>query len=152
MADPTHSKHSEALSARLIAVQALYQMKQNQQSVKSIYNEYIEFRSEQEINGEKLVKPDGVLFKKIIYGVDERYQEIGSVIQANLKKDASDRKVEPLLYSLFLCAAYELLAHSEIDAPIIINDYLNVGHSFFDKNEVALINGVLDTVSKLFRS
>lgn len=145
------SPKAQNLSARLLAVQALYQMKQNQQPVKVVYNEYIQHRSEQEINGQKLVKPDGVLFKKIIYGTEERYVEVESVIQANLKKDASDRVVEPLLFSILICGAYELLAHADIDKGIIINDYLNVGHGFFEKNEVALINGVLDSVSQVFR-
>ena len=145
------SPKAQNLSARLLAVQALYQMKQNKQPVKVVYNEYIQHRSEQEINGQKLVKPDGVLFKKILYGVEERYVEVESVIQANLKKDASDRIVEPLLFCILICGAYELLAHAEVDTGIIINDYLNVGHGFFEKNEVALINGVLDSVSQVFR-
>jgi len=150
-AEETLSPKAQSLSARLLAVQALYQMKQNKQTVKTVYDEYIKHRSEQEIDGQKLVAPDASLFKKILYGVEERFVELDSVIQANLKKDASDRTVEPLLFSVLICGAYELLAHSEIDAPIIINDYLNVGHAFFDKNEVALINGVLDSVQKVFR-
>ncbi|NCT40762.1 MAG: transcription antitermination protein NusB [Alphaproteobacteria bacterium] len=146
---PSHK--AQVLSARLLAVQALYQMKQNKQPVKTVYDEYILHRSEQEVDGQKLVTPDGALFKQILYGVEERYVELDAVMKANLKKDASDRFVEPLLYSVLLCGAYELLAHSDIDAPIIINDYLNVGHAFFEKNEVALINGVLDSLAKLFR-
>jgi len=149
--DETLSPKAQALSARLLAVQALYQMKQNKQPVKVVYDEYIKHRSEPEVDGQKLVTPDGQLFKKILYGVEERFVELDSVIQANLKKDASDRVVEPLLYAVLICGAYELLAHSEIDAPILINDYLNVGHAFFEKNEVALVNGVLDSVQKVFR-
>jgi len=149
--DEKLSPKAQSLSARLLAVQALYQMKQNKQTVKTVYDEYIKHRSEQEIDGQKLVAPDSVLFKKILYGVEERFVELDSVIKANLKKDASDRVVEPLLFSVLICGAYELLAHSDIDAPIIINDYLNVGHAFFEKNEVALINGVLDSVQKVFR-
>jgi len=145
------SAKAQSLSARLLAVQALYQMKQNKQPVKVVYEEYIKHRSEPEVDDQKLVTPDAVLFKKILYGVEERFVELDSVIRANLKKDASDRKVEPLLYAVLVCAAFELLAHAEIDSPILINDYLNVGHAFFDKNEVALINGVLDSVSKVFR-
>lgn len=145
------SLKAQFLSARLLAVQALYQMKQNREAVKTVYDEYIKHRSDQEIDGQKLVSPDAVLFKKILYGVEERFVELDSVIKANLKKDASDRVVEPLLFSILICGAYELLSHSDVDAPIIINDYLNVGHAFFEKNEVALINGVLDSVQKVFR-
>lgn len=151
MSDEKISPKAQALSARLLAVQALYQMKQNKQPVKVVYDEYIKHRSEQEVDGQKLVSPDGKLFKHILYGVEERFVELDSVIKANLKKDASDRVVEPLLFSVLVCGAYELLAHSDVDAPIIINDYLNVAHAFFEKNEVALVNGVLDSVAKVFR-
>jgi len=151
VSDEKISPKAQALSARLLAVQALYQMKQNKQPVKVVYDEYIKHRSEQEVDGQKLVSPDGKLFKHILYGVEERFVELDSVIKANLKKDASDRVVEPLLFSVLVCGAYELLAHSDVDAPIIINDYLNVAHAFFEKNEVALVNGVLDSVAKVFR-
>ena len=151
MSEDKPSEKAQSLSSRLLAVQALYQMKQNNQAVKTVYEEYIKHRVDEELDGQKLVSPDAVLFKKILYGVEERFVELDSVIQANLKRDASDRVVEPLLFSVLICGAYELLAHADIDAPILINDYLNVGHAFFDKNEVALINGVLDSVSKIFQ-
>lgn len=140
-----------ALSSRLLAVQAFYQMKQNAQAIRSVYQEFIKYRTNSEIDGQRLVEPDAALFKKILFGVDECFVELETVITANLKKDAADREVEPLLHSILLCGAYELLVQQDIDSPILINDYLNVGHAFYEKNEVALINGVLDSVSKVFR-
>ena len=145
------SPKAKNLSARLLAVQAFYQMKQNTQTIRSVYQEYSKYRMDGEADGQKLTPPDGKLFKQILFGTDERFTELDSVIAANLKKDAEDRKVEPLLKAILFCGAYELLAQQDIDAPIIINDYLNVGHAFYDKNEVALINGVLDSVARVFR-
>lgn len=147
----TVSPKAKALSARLLAVQAVYQMRYTKAPMKSVYQEYIQHRKSPEAEGEKLVEPDGRLFKQILYGVEERFVELDSVISANLKKDASDRVIEPLLEAILLCGSYELLVQIDIDAPILINDYLNVGHAFYEKNEVALINGVLDSVSKAFR-
>jgi N utilization substance protein B len=107
---------------------------------------------EMEIDGEKLARPDGALLRDIVYGVEDRRIEIESVIAANLKKDAGGRKIEPLLHAILICGAYELLVHQKIDAPIIINDYLNVTHSFYEKGEVALVNGILDALAALFRT
>ena len=146
----TPSPKAKALSARLSAVQALYQYSQNKQPMRVLYDEYLRFRSDMEIDGEKLVAPDGALLKKILFGVEERRQELETMLDANLKKDAQDRKVEPLLRAILLCGAYELLTQ-DIDSPIIINDYLNVGHAFYDRNEVALINGVLDRTAAIFQ-
>lgn len=144
------SPKAKALSARLRAVQALYQAGQNKQSMRAVLDEYLRHRVDMEIDGEKLVQPDGALLKKILYGVDERRPELDAVIEANLNKDAQDRDVEPLLKAVLTCAAYELLVQ-DVDSPIIINDYLNVAHAFYERGEVALINGVLDSVARAFQ-
>lgn len=148
--DGKGSSKAKALSARLRAVQALFQADQNKQSMRAVLDEYLRYRSDMVIEGQKLVQPDGALLKKILFGVDERRTELEAVIDANLNKDAQDRDVEPLLRAILVCASYELLIQ-DIDSPIIINDYLNVAHSFYERGEVALINGVLDSISKVFQ-
>ncbi|MCB9983154.1 MAG: transcription antitermination protein NusB [Rhodospirillales bacterium] len=147
--EDTSSPKAKALSARLSAVQALYQMSQNEQSVRVVLDDYLHSRSGMEIDGQRLIAPDGALLKKILFGVDERRTELEAVIDANLKKDAQDRDVEPLLRAILVCGAYELLVQ-DIDKAIIINDYLNVAHGFYERSEVALVNGVLDSVAHVF--
>ena len=144
------SPKAKALSSRLCAVQAYYQSTQNKQSLRAIVSEYLQHRSDMVIDGEALVQPDGALLQKILFGVDERHIELETIVDANLKKDASDRKVEPLLKAILVCGAYELMVQEQ-DAPLIINDYLNVAHAFYERSEVGLINGVLDSISKIFR-
>jgi N utilization substance protein B len=34
----------------------------------------------------------------------------------------------------------------DVDAPLIISDYLNVTHSFYDQGESKLVNAVLESV------
>ena len=102
------SPKAKVLSARLCAVQALYQADQNKQSMRAVVDEYLRYRGGMEIEGEKLVQPDGALLKKILYGVDERRPELESIIDANLRKDAQDRMVEPLLKAILLSGAYEI--------------------------------------------
>lgn len=142
--------HAKALSARLRAVQGLYQADYNKQSTRAVLDEFLRHRTEMDVDGEPLVVPDGALLKKILYGVDERRQELEEIVSANLKKDAEDRVVEPLLRAILICGAYELLVQ-DLDSPIIINDYLNVAHSFYERGEVALVNGVLDSIAKVFQ-
>ncbi len=143
------SSRVKALSARLCAVQALYQVHHNTQPMRGVYEEYLQYRSDMEIEGEKLVPPDPALLKNILYGVEDRFPEIEAVVAANLKRDASDRQVEPLLKALLMCGAYELLIREQ-DAPILINDYLNIAHAFYTRGEVALVNGVLDSIARMF--
>ena len=142
------SAKAKALAARLRAVQALYQRSHNKHPVKDLIQEYLDHRADMEIDGEELVRPDGALFKSIMLGVEDRSEDLKNIINEHLKKDDETYKnVQPLIYSIFMCAAYELLTQ-EKDSPIIINEYLNISHGFFEANEIRFINGVLDNIAK----
>ena len=106
-----------------------------------------------EVEGEKLVSPDPAVFKTILYGVDERFLELETIVIAHFQQDkeGQNKKIEPLLKAVFLCGAYELFVRQDIDSPIIINDYLNVTHAFYEQGEVNLVNGILDAISKIVR-
>ena len=146
---------AKALSARLCAVQALYQMSQNEAAtVKDVLQQYLDDAKDLEIDGEKLVQPDGALFKKILSGAHERLTDLEGIILANYQpgKEGEKTAIEPLLKAILLAASYEILAHQDIDSPIIINDYLNVTHSFYSQGEVGLVNGMLDAISGHLRS
>ncbi len=153
------SAKAKVLSARLLAVQALYQHQQNNKPIDSLINEYMHHRTGMEIDGESMVEPDGVLLKKIINGVHDEHEKLSDIIAANINKPKKEpeendenRDLEPLLKAILLCATYELLAHQDIDFPVIINDYINVTHAFYDKMEAGLVNGVLDPIARQLRS
>lgn len=143
------SPKAGALSARLCAVQALYQVWQNDQPIPAVFDEYLRYRSDMVVDGEALVPPDGALLRAILYGVDGRMPELEAIVEANLRRGKTERAIEPLLRAILTCGAYELMA-GELDAPVIINDYLNVAHAFYGRGEVALVNGVLDSVATAF--
>jgi len=144
-----YSLKAKAMSARLSSVQAVYQAAQNEQSMSDVLAEFLEHRSGMEIDGEELVKPDSILLKKILLGAEERAGDIEALVQDNIKKEGQGGEL--LLKSILVCATFELLANLDVDAPIIINDYLNVAHSFYAPGEVSFVNAVLDSISKTVR-
>jgi N utilization substance protein B len=154
----SEKKYISMSSARLFAVQAVYQMVENEDNAANVVHDFLNSRIEQALHQEKdMAAPDKEYFSKIVTGAESRQDDLVSILDGALKAVeegsaiAKTKKREPLLYAIFVCGAYELLAHHEIEAPIIINDYLNVGHAFFDGGEVKLINGTLDKVSKSVR-
>ncbi len=145
-------------SARLFAVQAVYQMVENDDNAANVVHDFINNRIAQSILAESsLAEPDKEYFSKIVTGVENRRDDLLSILDGSLKSHSEGSAIakaeekEPLLYSILMCGAYELLAHHDIEVPIIINDYLNVGHAFFDGGEVKLVNGTLDKISKSVR-
>lgn len=146
---PKGSKKARATSARLTAVQAVYQIVTNNQSAASVISEYKLHRFGKILDEEEMVTPDGVLFESIVSGVYERMNSLEEMVAAGLKKDI--KMVEPLLLSILLCGAFELLVNLDVDAPVILSDYLNVTHAFYEHGESKLVNAVLDNVKASVR-
>lgn len=175
---------NKELAARLLAVQAYYQISQNKQPMRAIIQEYLDHRASEECaSGDNpAVKPDGALFKRILCALDDRADEVKSLLEgcilkpvvaqesaaepvetpelsaldesgANQVQEAAPatRPVEPLLRSILMCGICELLVHSDVDSPLIIDDYLNVAHAFYEPNQVRFVNGVLDSIASILR-
>ncbi len=153
---PSSSKPSATArkkAARLMAVQAIYQMAVNKREPAFVIDEYIFLRKNMEIDGEQMVEPDESLFRDIVLGVSERLDDLTLIVNANRpqKEEGQAHANEPLLMALMLCGTYELLAHQDIDFPIIISSYIEVAKAFFAGHEPSLINAMLDSVRKVTR-
>lgn len=146
---PTGMKNA----ARLMAVQAVYQIALNKKPAPLVVDEYLFLRKNMEIDGETMMEPDESLFKAIVLGVMERHEDLITIVHANRPlKEGQVYADEPLLLAVMLCGAYELIAHQDIDYPIVISSYVNVAKSFFSGHEPSLINGVLDSIRKVTRA
>lgn len=147
-ADTDRDKHLKTLSARLRAVQALYQAMHSGQTIPSVIEEYLYIRTA-DPEDQDVPKPDGVLFKAILNGVAARGADLDALIASHIKKENKD--TEFLLKAILMCAAWELLANTAVDAPVVINDYLDVAHGFYGKSEIGFLNGVLDALARTVR-
>jgi len=139
-------------AARLMAVQAVYQMSVNKKEVAFIIDEYLFLRKKMEVEGEQLVEPEEDLFKDLVLGVADRMEDLKGIATAH--RNAKEGHVipdEPLLNAIFLCGVYELLTHQDLDPPIIITSYVEVAKAFFHGSEPSLVNGVLDGVRRTLR-
>lgn len=143
------SMKARKTSARLFAVQAVYQAIQNKEPPSKLCDEYLTFRVGMDLEEGQMVEPDKEMFRSILSGVTERWGDLQQIIKPRLKVS---NEVEPLLTSILVCGAYELLAHKDIDSPIIISDYLDITSGFFEGSEPKLVNAVLDGLSKELRT
>ena len=142
------SKKAKLISARLTAVQAVYQMALSDMTEREAYEDYIERRMGKEIEGDNYVPADTELFSKIISGVSANRDSIRDMVLGAL----NGKKPEPLIQAILFCGMFELNHHQDIDAGVIINDYVNVAHGFYDQSEANLVNAVLDRQSKNLRA
>jgi len=146
----TGSAKARKSSARLMAVQAVYQMHKNDQTAKDVVREYFDHRIGMEVDGQRMVSADREHFSNTVQGVEEHFDQLQDMIVKNRNQERLTN--EPLLNALFLCGAYELMLRSDIDYPIILSDYVHVAQAFFDESESKLVNAVLDAIRGTVRN
>ena len=46
---------------------------------------------------------------------------------------------------------FELIERADVPARVVINEYIDVAHAFFDGDEPKVVNGVLDKIAHKLR-
>lgn len=148
----TGSQKARNSAARLMAVQTVYQMHKNDQDAETAIKEFLEHRAGIDVDGDEMVTPDQDHYALVVRGVTEHQGQLNEMIILNRgEKGGNTQKTEPLLQAIFLCGAFELMVLQAIDYPVIISDYLNVSHAFYDEGEAKLVNALLDSIRKTVR-
>lgn len=137
--------------ARLAAVQALYQMEQTQQSVRSVVADFLEDRLGLNDEGEPIEEADPDIFRAIVDGVVERQEDIDAAIIKRLAEGWKIERLDATSRAILRAAVYELIAEISLPPEIILDEYVSIAHAFFEGAEPRFINGLLDAVSRDLR-
>jgi N utilization substance protein B len=145
------SAKARRTAARLAAVQALYQQAQTGQLALSIVEEFMNWRVGHTVDGVRYVSADPTLFTSIVRGTETKREEIDRL--AGRAMDSGERfgRLELLLQAILRAGLYELVNHTDLDAPLIIKEYVDVAAGFYGGAEPGLINGVLDRAARVVR-
>lgn len=152
----TDRKREAALArstARLMAVQALYQMDMTGASWRSVMLEFETHRMGAEIDGQQLREADAALFRAILEGVVQHQVNIDHLVDASLVASWPLGRIDSTLRALFRCAGYELMQRLEIPPRVVINEYVDVAKAFFEVGqESKFTNAVLDHMARTVRA
>lgn len=135
-------------SARLAAVQALYQIEANGSSAKVVVREFVEHRIDEIIDGTPLEKADAAFFTDIVIGTHDRLEEIDELIKKHLSADWSLERIESVARATLRAGVYEILARVDVPTKVIINEYIDATKAFFDDGTPSFVNGILDKIAK----
>ncbi|MBO6782989.1 MAG: transcription antitermination factor NusB [Alphaproteobacteria bacterium] len=141
-------------AARLLAVQALYQIEIRGGTADATILEFLQHRTEQidEDDGERLrLEADKALFADIVTGVTKSREELMAALDGCLDAKTRAERLEPLLRSILMAGAYELRSRSDIPARASISEYMHLTDAFFDGREPGLVNAVLDRFGRVVR-
>ncbi len=145
-------RSSQRSAARLGAVQALYQIETAADVPPSIViSEFIAHRLGAEIEGMEFAEADTEYFSDVVKGVHERLEEIDGVVDGALSGGWATSRLDRTVRQILRAGAYELMARVDTPSAVIISEYVDVAHAFFDGAEPGFVNGALDSLSRSIR-
>ena len=140
-------------AARLAAVQATYQNAINPDlTVKQLVKQFTDYRLGKTIDDVLMAAADGSFFAEIVTGIEAEKVTIDGLIAKALKEGWPEHRLETIVRAILRAGCFELTARPDVPTAVVINEYLDIAHAFFEGKEVGFINGVLDRIAKEVRS
>lgn len=135
-------------AARLAAVQALYQMDVAGTGVLEAIGQFETFWIGHEVEGIDLPEADIAFFRDLLSGVVREQVELDRTIDRLLADGWPLKRVDAVLRAVLRSGAYELLHRKDVPPKAVISEYVAVAGGFFDKDEPAIANAVLDRLAR----
>ena len=138
-------------SARLGAVQALYQMDIAGTDLSEVLAQFGTGRMGEIFEDGECGEADFAFLKDIVEGVVREQHEVDRAVEAHLAARWTLARLDSTLRALLRAGAYELLFRADVPARVTITEYVDVAHAFFEDEEPRVVNGVLDALAHAHR-
>ncbi len=147
-------------ASRVAAVQALFQAEQAQTNVETVIEEFVRHRLGElpDAHGDGGGFDDGrapdalvPLFGRIVRTATTQQDRLDALVSDMLPEEWPLMRIDPVLRALMRAGAAELWMADGPPAKVVINEYLDVAHGFFEGEEPRMANGVLDRLARLLR-
>jgi N utilization substance protein B len=149
----TPARSQARSTARLAAVQALYQQQMEKTALARLLDEFHQHRLGREVDdedheGEVYADAEVDFFDDIVRGVDARREEIDAMLTAKLASGWTLVRLDKTMLQILRAGTYELIARADVPKAAAISEYVDVAKAFFDDREAKFVNGILDAVAK----
>lgn len=142
-------------NARLLALQALYMQMITQESFSNVLTALTQQPLAQSVLSEKngkeisvsITQADQKLLLKIVRSYEENQKLIETMLGKALNQGTTLSQLDIVLQLILKTAVAERLAQPELDLAILISEYSDLTRSFYETEEVALVNAILNKVS-----
>lgn len=138
-------------AARIGAAQALYQMDLAGADVSYVIHEFTTLRFPNSEAGETIAGADPTFFAELLRGVVRRQRDLDPMIDEQLASGWRLQRIDSILRAILRSGAFELVERLDVPARVVINEYIDVAHAFFNEDEPKVVNGVLDRLAHRLR-
>lgn len=142
-------------TARLAAIQALYQMELSGAGAEAVIAEFIDHRFERDV-GEGDEEPHGAhgaadeeYFSSIVRGVVADQSEIDQAIARRLAQGWRLDRLDATVRAALRAGAWELAHRLETPKEVVIDEYVELAKGFTD--DTGFVNGALDRLARDLR-
>ena len=139
-------------AARLAAVQALYQMEVAGAGVTAVLAEFESHWIGREVEGVAYKPAEAAFFRDVVGGVVLRQRRIDPGIDRVLAEGWPLKRVDAILRAILRAGAYELAYRKDVPPRVTISEYVDIAHAFLERDEVGMVNAVLDKLARAERA
>ncbi len=145
-------------SARTAAVQLLYRVMITGETLRPsvLEQDYAQYIEDHQAHRREAalphVPPNRAYLRKLLDGVAEHGKLLDELIDARLDEGWKRERMSPLLLSILTFGVYELDAHRNIPAHVLLDEYTTLTQRFCDAHEVGFVHALLAKVAKDFRT
>jgi N utilization substance protein B len=142
-------------AARLAAVQALYQIELGQTAPEAVVAEFGAHRLARLLEPLEPASPqpevDREWFELLVIGTSRACERLDREIETALASGWTLARCGYLLRACLRAGAFELAERRDVPVKVVINEYVELAHLFFDGGEPAFVNAVLDRLAPRLR-
>jgi len=139
-------------AARVATVQGLYQMDLASTDLNEVIDEFVRLRFPKPPGEEAAAGADPAFFAELLRGVVRRQRDIDPLVDQQLAEGWRLVRIDAIVRAILRAGVFELMERPDVPARVVINEYINVAHSFFSEDEPKVVNGVLDKLAHKLRT
>lgn len=146
------SRGEKRSAARLAAVQALYQMEIATKGLNEVFAEFESHWMGREIEGDQYKPAESKLFRLLVNGVLHEQIPIDRKVDQLLADGWPLKRIEAIMRAVLRAGAYEIMFRPDTPIRVAISEYVDIASAFLERDEVGMINAVLDRLAKEMRA
>jgi N utilization substance protein B len=150
--DKGERKANRRGAARLAAVQALYQMDVAGTGIVEILGQFENHWIGREVEGEQYLPAEAAFFRDLVNGVIAEQRTLDPMIDGALQASWPLKRIETIIRAILRAGAFELDKKPDVPARVVVSEYVDVAHAFVDREEVGMVNAVLDQLARTLRA
>jgi len=146
------AKGEQRSAARLAAVQALYQMDIAGTALPDTLAEFESHWMGKVVDGDEYKPAEAAFFRDLVGGVLKQQRALDPLIDQTLQAGWPLKRVEAIMRAILRSGAFELGKRKDVPVKVVISEYVDIAHAFFDRDEAGMVNAVLDAIARNVRA